>query len=117
MKAVVLDAPDSWAQRMETEGVISKFVPINFADAEHVYDNCLKVRQIATLAHSHETSWQHAVLLLTANMRQPLIPGVDYRKRRLPYKYRQLGAVLVGTAGKGCRCTGMTPSPNQHRLL
>ena len=43
VKALVLDAPDSWAQIMETEGIISKFIPIDFADAEHAYDNCLKV--------------------------------------------------------------------------
>lgn len=43
VKAVVLDAPDSWAQLMEKEGIISKFIPIDFADAEHAFDNCLKV--------------------------------------------------------------------------
>jgi carnosine synthase len=43
VKALVLDAPDSWAQLMEREGVISKFIPIDFADAEHAFDNCLKV--------------------------------------------------------------------------
>lgn len=43
VKALVLDAPDSWAQLMEGEGVISKFIPIDFADAEHAFDNCLKV--------------------------------------------------------------------------
>jgi len=64
VKAVVLDAPDSWAQRMETEGVISKFVPINFADAEHVYDNCLKVGQIAILADS--APWNQLTALIAA---------------------------------------------------
>jgi hypothetical protein len=39
----VLDAPDSWAQLMEGEGVISKFVPIDFSDAENVFDHCLEV--------------------------------------------------------------------------
>jgi hypothetical protein len=43
VKAVVLDAGDSWAQLLEGEGVIAKFVPIDFSDAEHVYENCLKV--------------------------------------------------------------------------
>lgn len=43
VKAVVLDAPDSWAQLMEGEGVISKFVPIDFSDAENVFDHCLEV--------------------------------------------------------------------------
>ncbi len=44
VKAVVLDAPDSWAQLMEGEGVISQFVPIDFSDAENVFDHCLEVR-------------------------------------------------------------------------
>jgi carnosine synthase len=43
VKCVVLDAPDSWAQLMEGEGVISKFVPIDFSDAENVFDHCLEV--------------------------------------------------------------------------
>jgi len=43
VKSVVLDAPDSWAQLMEKDGIISKFTPIDFADSEHVFDNCLKV--------------------------------------------------------------------------
>lgn len=47
VKAIVLDAPDSWAQLMEGEGVISKFVPIDFSDAENVFDHCLEVRAAA----------------------------------------------------------------------
>lgn len=43
--AIVLDGPDSWAQLLEQEGLISKFVPIDFSDAEHVFDHCLQVRQ------------------------------------------------------------------------
>lgn len=42
VKAVVLDAGDSWAQLMEGEGIISKFVPIDFSDAENVFDHCLE---------------------------------------------------------------------------
>eukprot|EP00775_Hariotina_reticulata_P008709 gene8709-8890_t len=50
VKCVVLDAPDSWAQLMEKEGIISKFMPIDFADAEHVFDNCLKALRSASAA-------------------------------------------------------------------
>lgn len=39
----MLDAPDSWAQLLEREGIIAKFIPIDFGDAEHAFDNCLKV--------------------------------------------------------------------------
>lgn len=44
VKAIVLDGPDSWAQLLEKEGVIASFCPIDFSDAEHVFDNCLKAR-------------------------------------------------------------------------
>lgn len=36
---------DSWAQLLQKEGIIAKFCPIDFSDAEHAFDNCLKVRQ------------------------------------------------------------------------
>ncbi|KAI8466821.1 MAG: ATP-grasp domain-containing protein [Monoraphidium minutum] len=42
VKCIVIDAPDSWAQLMEGEGVISKFVPVDFSDAENVFDHCLE---------------------------------------------------------------------------
>ena len=32
---------NSWAQLLEAEGVISKFVPIDFSDADTVLDQCL----------------------------------------------------------------------------
>lgn len=33
----------SWCQLLEKEGVISKFVPIDFGDADTVFDRCLQV--------------------------------------------------------------------------
>ena len=44
VKAIVLDGPDSWAQLMKDEGVISAFVPIDFSHPTDVFDQCLKVR-------------------------------------------------------------------------
>jgi carnosine synthase len=41
VRSVVLDAPDSWVQLLEKEGVIAKFMPIDFSDAEAVFDKCL----------------------------------------------------------------------------
>jgi carnosine synthase len=48
VKAIVLDGPDSWAQLMQREGTIAKFCPIDFSDAEHVFENCRKVRALLT---------------------------------------------------------------------
>jgi hypothetical protein len=44
VRVIVLDAPDSWAQLLEGEGIIAKFVPIDFADVDNVFRNCLQVR-------------------------------------------------------------------------
>ena len=33
----------SWVQMLETEGIIEKFVPVDFSDAETVFDRCLEV--------------------------------------------------------------------------
>lgn len=41
MRAVVLDGPDSWVQLLEPQGIIEKFVPIDFSDAETVFDRCV----------------------------------------------------------------------------
>lgn len=50
VKAVVLDGPDSWAQLLQAEGIISRFIPIDFSDAEHAFDNCLKaIRGVGTV--------------------------------------------------------------------
>lgn len=48
VKAIVLDGPDSWAQLMQREGVIAKFCPIDFSDAEHVFENCRKAIRAAS---------------------------------------------------------------------
>jgi hypothetical protein len=34
------------------EGIIAKFVPIDFSDAEHAFSNCLKVRREGPLGHA-----------------------------------------------------------------
>jgi carnosine synthase len=44
VKTIILDGPDSWAQLLKDEGVISAFVPIDFSHPTDVFDQCLKVR-------------------------------------------------------------------------
>lgn len=44
VKAIVLDADDSWAQEMVGEGIISSFTAIDFSDADNVFISCLQVR-------------------------------------------------------------------------
>ena len=38
----------SWCQLLEKDGTIEKFVPIDFADSETVFDRCLEVRPIVS---------------------------------------------------------------------
>ncbi len=45
VRSVVLDGPDSWAQTMATEGLIEKFVGLDFADADTVYNRCVDAIQ------------------------------------------------------------------------
>ena len=45
MRSVVLDGPDSWAQTMAAEGLIEKFVGLDFADADTVYNRCVDAIQ------------------------------------------------------------------------
>ncbi|KXZ47333.1 hypothetical protein GPECTOR_36g58 [Gonium pectorale] len=46
VRSVVLDGPDSWVKLLEKEGIIEKFVPIDFTDAETVYDRCLAALRV-----------------------------------------------------------------------
>lgn len=41
VRAVVLDGPDSWAQTMVTDGIVEKFVGLDFTDADTVFDRCV----------------------------------------------------------------------------
>ena len=41
VRSIVLDGPDSWAQSLVAEGVIEKFVPVDFGDADAVFDRAL----------------------------------------------------------------------------
>ena len=57
---VVLDQAKGWAEDLANEGVISKFIPIDFHDEATVFDACVqhckdveKVRVLASLVSSH----------------------------------------------------------------
>ena len=41
MRSVIIDGPDSWSQSLKTEGIIEKFVGLDFSDADTVFDRCL----------------------------------------------------------------------------
>ena len=45
VKSIVLDGPDSWCRQLQEEGIIEKFIPIDFSDAETVFDRCLEAIQ------------------------------------------------------------------------
>lgn len=40
---MVIDGPDSWSQSLKNEGMIEKFVGLDFSDADTVFERCLEV--------------------------------------------------------------------------
>lgn len=57
IRTVIIDGPDSWAQSLKTEGMIERFVGLDFADADTVFDRCMdainkvkKVHKLTTLS-------------------------------------------------------------------
>lgn len=50
VRSVIIDGPDSWSQSMVNEGLVERFVGIDFSDADTIYDRCLaaiiKVKQV-----------------------------------------------------------------------
>lgn len=48
VKSIVLDGPDSWCQLLEKDGIISKFIPIDFSDPDTVFDRCLEAIRSAS---------------------------------------------------------------------
>ena len=45
VRSVILDGPDSWSQTLFTEGVIDKFIGIDFAEADAVFERCCAAMQ------------------------------------------------------------------------
>ena len=43
MRSVVIDGPDSWSQSLKDEGMIEKFIGLDFSDTDTVFDRCLEV--------------------------------------------------------------------------
>lgn len=41
VRSVVIDGPESWSQTMEAEGIIEKFIGVDFSDADTVFQQCL----------------------------------------------------------------------------
>jgi len=41
VKSIILDGPDSWAQSLQDDGKIEKFVGIDFSDSESAFERCV----------------------------------------------------------------------------
>ena len=56
VRSVVLDGPDSWAQTMASDGIVEKFVGLDFTDADTVFDRCVKainaIKKVCITNHS-----------------------------------------------------------------
>ena len=38
---MVIDGPESWSQTLESDGIIEKFIGVDFSDADTVFNLCL----------------------------------------------------------------------------
>lgn len=52
VKSIILDGPDSWAQSLQDDGKIEKFVGIDFSDSESAFERCVaaisKIKSVST---------------------------------------------------------------------
>ena len=59
VRSVILDGPDSWSQTLVKEGLIEKFISIDFTDADTVFDQCLasikKAQSVSLLTSQLDT--------------------------------------------------------------
>ena len=57
VRSVIIDGPDSWSQSMVKEGLVERFVGIDFSDADTIYDRCLaainEVKQVRARTAAH----------------------------------------------------------------
>lgn len=55
MRSVIIDGPDSWSQSLEKEGIIERFIGLDFSDAETVFERSLeavkKAKAVRSLRH------------------------------------------------------------------
>lgn len=59
VRSIILDGPDSWAQSLQEDGKIEKFVPVDFADAESAFDRCVAaIHKVKAVSRS--ASWAAA---------------------------------------------------------
>lgn len=65
VRSVIIDGPDSWSQTLQQEGIIERFIGLDFSDADTVFERCLEAIKKAqtvcfiplqTLARHNHTS-------------------------------------------------------------
>lgn len=65
VRSVIIDGPDSWSQSMVKEGMVERFVGIDFSDADTIYDRCLaainKIKQVRARTAAHLQAWMDVI--------------------------------------------------------
>ena len=41
VRSVIIDGPDSWSQTLVKEGIVERFIGLDFSDADTVFDRSL----------------------------------------------------------------------------
>ena len=56
MRSVIVDGPDSWSQTLVKEGIVERFIGLDFSDAETVFDRSLEAIKKAQSVRSPSCS-------------------------------------------------------------
>ena len=110
MRSVVLDGPDSWAQTMVTEGIIEKFVGLDFSDADTVFERCVTainaMKKVRLAPVSHAETSRSSIFWSMACCECPLVGGAGDRSS---------GSWMACAPSARWRCRWCRASPRSSR--
>ena len=108
VRSLILDGPDSWCQTLEKDGVIEKFIPLDFSDAESVFQRALDA---ITKAQAVSSPGNLCISPAASGPRLPL-------RRFLPSMLLPIGKQHFGFNEPVLLCDGCTTSaqPPHNRL-
>lgn len=68
----MLDGPDSWVQALAADKTIEQFIPIDFSDAESVFERCCQAITRARKVRFTDVPLLYARLILQLGACSPL---------------------------------------------
>lgn len=78
VRSVIIDGPDSWSQSLVKDGIVERFIGLDFSDADTVFERCLeaikKAQSVRSPAHPPPLRLKSSLRWLSKEQRSP--PGV-----------------------------------------